>query len=309
LDNIGRMHRAALLGLVTLLFAGSASARPHHHRHARARRAPIGSWFLAGDPHVPLAIVRGGRLGEAATRGCGDRARWKTIGSRWIALDAWGQSMGVYTASSKDDYDVTDCAELSMSPALANDLTHVFVSVDSAWRPSASVEWAAPAAKRASLAAIAKREIDDAGVTYVWEQCKSITVQTRFFHVPGRGDWAVTTSNAGWLVARDDASGWNVVGHDHVKPTRFASSCFRPVAVFDMDGDGVPEIVMRSSAGDGWNDYVMALGRDDHWHVVASSNGGSTAGGRRPALASARVCDKSSTRWPVLSTSRRPFIT
>ncbi|HEY1960424.1 MAG TPA: hypothetical protein VGH28_32660 [Polyangiaceae bacterium] len=272
------MHRAALVGFATLLLAGTASARPHHRR-ARAHRAPSASYFLAGDPHVPLAVVRGGRIGdrEIATRRCGSSARWKTIGSRWTALDAWGQPIGTFTATAKDDYDVTGCAELAMAPSLANDLTHVLVSVDSAWRPSASAAWTPPAPKRATLAWIARSTIDDTGVTYVWEQCKSISERTRFFHVPGRGDWAVATSNAGWLVARDDARGWNVRSHDRVKPTRFASRCFRPVAIFDMNGDGVPEIVMRASGGDGWNDFVLALGPDDQWRVVSSSNGGSTA--------------------------------
>ncbi len=44
-----------------------------------------------------------------------------------------------------------------------------------------------------------------------------------------------------------------------------------------MNGDGVPEIVLRSSAGDCWNDVVLSLGHDDTWQVVSVSPGGSTA--------------------------------
>ena len=274
------MIRAAGFGCLALLLATTtAHARPA--RHGRRAHASQRSYFLAGDPHVPLAVVSGRRIDDRTItdRRCGSRARWKRLGSRWKALDAWGQPIGVYTAKAKDDYDVTGCAELSFSPALANDLTHVLVSQDSAWRPSASVAWSAPPAQRASLAALAKTSIDDSHVAKSLEypQCASIPERTRFFHVPGRGDWAVATSNNGWLVARSDPRGWTVRSEDHSRTTSYSTGCFRPVAIFDMNGDGVPEIVMRYSGGDGWNDFVLALGQDDRWHVVASSNGGSTA--------------------------------
>jgi hypothetical protein len=56
--------------------------------------------------------------------------------------------------------------------------------------------------------------------------------------------------------------------------TAYSGECFRPLAVFDMTGDGVPEIVLRAS---GWNDVVLQREPDDTWSIVASSPGGSTA--------------------------------
>ncbi len=53
--------------------------------------------------------------------------------------------------------------------------------------------------------------------------------------------------------------------------------CFRPVAVFDMNGDGKPELVMRSSGGDGWQDFVLEESESGTWHDAAISRGGSTA--------------------------------
>ena len=269
----------AVVGLVVLTTA-SAHAR---HRRARAHHAHQGaqSLFLAADPHVPLAVVTGAHIDSTpfSNRHCGTRHQWKTLGTHWKALDAWGQPMGVYTAATKDDYDVTGCAELSFAPQLKDDLSHVFVSAGSAWHPSASAEWVVPAAKRASLEALAKATIPDASVpaNRVWTQCSSIPTTSRFFHVPGRGDWAIATSNAGWLLARDESRGWAVRSEDHSKTTAHAFECFRPVAVFDMNGDGVPEVVLRSSGGDGWNDVVLSLAGDDRWHIVAVSPGGSTA--------------------------------
>ena len=274
--SIAVMRRALIAASV---FFVAASA--HAHTRARARHA-VRSYFLAGDPHVPLAVVRGARIGDGSFSGkhCGARHRWKTLGSRWRALDAWGQPIGVYTATSKDDYDATGCAELSFSPALRDDLSHVLVSVDSAWRAPASAAWAAPPSKRATLAALAAARIADGQVpkNLVWSQCSSIPERARFFHVPGRGDWAIATSNTGWLVARDDAHGWSVRSIDRPATNpHYPSKCFRPVAVFDMNGDGVPEIVLRFSGGDGWQDMVMSLGADDRWSIVSVSPGGSTA--------------------------------
>lgn len=276
------MYRAALVGFLSVFVATTAFAHGRRARRAHRAQSATRSFFLAGDPHVPLAEVEGGRISDRAFshNHCGARHRWKTLGSRWKALDAWGQPMGVFTATSKDDYYAFGCAELSFAHPLRDDLSHVFVSVDSAWRAPASAEWAAPASKRATLAAIAKTRIADDLVRkeLIWSQCSSIPERARYFHVPGRGDWAIVTSNAGWLVARDDPHGWTVRSFDRPATSpQYPSGCFRPVAVFDMNGDGAPEIVLRFSGGDGWQDMVVALGHDDRWRVIASSPGGSTA--------------------------------
>jgi hypothetical protein len=82
---------------------------------------------------------------------------------------------------------------------------------------------------------------------------------------------AVFGGAGGYLIARPGAR-WQSVTEEHSMP-----GCFRPVAVFDMNGDGVPEIVMRFSGGDGWNEFVLSADASGAWRVVASSNGGSTA--------------------------------
>jgi hypothetical protein len=278
------MRRLLLAGCVLSLVATPAYARghgrhPHRNAVSKASKASKESFFLAGDPHVPLAVVKDGQIGDKtfSNKGCGAPNRWKKIGSRWRALDAWGQPLGVFTASSKDDYYAFGCAELSFSPKLPNDLTHVFVSIDSAWTAAPSVEWAPPAARRSAFTALANRSLFDANVSLVWDQCKSIPERARFFHVPGRGDWAIATSNTGWMVARDDKQGWSVLNQERPKTTAESPQCFRPVAVFDMNGDGIPEIVLRFSGGDGWQDLVLAIDEDNHWKVVSSSPGGSTA--------------------------------
>jgi hypothetical protein len=276
------MRRFLPLGFALTVIATPAYARGHsHHRRIHHRAAPNASYFLAGDPHVPLAVVKDGHISdtEFSDSHCGATKRWKALKSSWQALDAWGQPLGTFKATSKDDYDATGCAELSFSPQLANDLTHVFVSADSVWQPSASVEWSVPEARRVTFKALAKKNIPDANVpaNFVWPECKSIPEEMRFFHAGTRGDWAIATSNAGFMVAAATPRGWKLTKVERSPVQAGGAGCFRPVAVFDMNGDGVPEIVIRFSGGDGWNDFVLGLSEDNRWELVAASPGGSTA--------------------------------
>src|SRR4029077_7455205 len=82
------------------------------------------SFFLSSSTrwsmgHVPLAIVRQGEVVDAVPRrasqsarrprDCGPRQRWAAIGSRWHALDEWGQVVSTRTVSHRDIYDETGC--------------------------------------------------------------------------------------------------------------------------------------------------------------------------------------------------------
>ena len=57
------------------------------------------------------------------------------------------------------------------------------------------------------------------------------------------------------------------------------ATCYRPVSVLDMNGDGRPEVVVREVFGDGegWHDVVFTRDANGHWSLVAVSPGGSTA--------------------------------
>jgi len=239
---------------------------------------------LAADPHVPLAEIAGGNIRQAVpstsrSRSCGDRARWAKIGSRWKALDAWGQVTSTRTVSARDDYDVTGCAELSFTPTARGDLTSVLVSADSTWTSPPSAEWKPNTSDTAAFDALVAKEIPDGSVAAagVPRQCTAIPTRARFFHMRGGINYAVGTSNAGYVIARHDVAGWSVITRQRSRITPYGAICYRPVAVFDMNGDGAPEIILRESQGDSWGETILEQDAQGQWPETVSSPGGSTA--------------------------------
>jgi len=272
--------------------AHHAQAHGHAHHHARAHRAPapaapVMSYFLAGDPHVPLAVAHGNLVRSAvgdAERGhsCGSRSRWRAPASRWNAIDAWGQLVGSYTVESFDDYDVTGCAEISFVGAPRNDGALLFVSADSSWRPSPPARWSPSAIEHRAFDAALSDVVRGHAQTNIMRECKEIPDETRFFEIKtgaASQRFAVGGRNGGYLVASLASDGsWSrdLVKSEPVRAPDY-TMCYRPVAVFDMNGDGVPEIVMRQSEPASWADFVLMRSLTGHWQVVATSPGGSTA--------------------------------
>jgi len=276
------MKRPGTFLVVSMLLAAGLCAADADARTTRRR-----AYFLAADPHVPLVVVRDGRVRQAvpdAARGhaCGSPRRWATVGSRWHALDAWGQITATRTVAAKDDYDVTGCAELALSPKRKDDLVSILVSADSDWSPAPSVQWAAGPAARASFEALFARLMPGRmAAKELPPQCAAIADRFRYFDVPGSGagagHWAVGASDGGYVVASFARGAWSVSLSERQRGKGLFATCHRPVAVFDMNGDGRPEIVLRYAEPTSWSDFVLELGPAGRWREVATSPGGSTA--------------------------------
>ncbi len=250
---------------------------------ARADASPApASYFLAGNPHVPLAVVKGGVIASAVRpdeRGktCGPRTRWSTARSRWRAIDAWGSVVGTYTLRAGERYDVTGCWEVSFASPPPHDRTLLFVSEDSAWSPSASLEWKPSAGERAAFAGMLARIGHGHSQTGLPETLSEVKTETRFFEDSGT-KMAIGGKCGGWIVASLANGAWSVVSQERSSKTE-NRLCYRPLAVFDMNGDGAPEIVLRFTEGDGewWGESVLERGANGRWSEVAGSPGGSTA--------------------------------
>jgi hypothetical protein len=181
----------------------------------------------------------------------------------------------------REIYDVTRCAELTLSKVPGAGMTTTYVSADSVWRAAPPSAFTPSATAAASLAGLAAARIDDRAVrgAVVHPQCAAIRERTRFFVAAGGRRYGVATSNAGYLVARLDGDSWTVVTSELTTPHKPDDyRCYRPLAVFDMNGDGTPEVVLRQSAGEAWGDLVIGRapasdGTGEAWHVCAISPG------------------------------------
>lgn len=274
------MRRMSVLVLVaSVAIATGADAKP---RHARAKPAPS-SLFLGSTPHVPLATILDGRVHDAVDprargKSCGDPRRWARLGSKWNALDAWGQITGTHAVTASDLYDVTACSELAFASDPSRD-AHLFVSADSAWRASPSLEWKPSAPEIQAFRALVRRTIPDGNVSSneVPSECKAVSAAPRFFESRTGARFAVGTSNTGHVIAKLEAT-WKVIDKVlHAPRTPFGAVCARVVSVFDMNGDGKPEVILLRSGGDAWDEAVLSVGDDGEVREVADSPGGATA--------------------------------
>lgn len=248
----------------------------------RRRRRP---WFMAADPHVPLAVARDGKLRgavPAADRGsrCGSTSRWASVGSKWHALDLWGQIVATATIGAIEDppYDVTGCREVTFNPQkdLAHDDRSIFVFVDSVWRPSASVKWTPPSHDRAAFEKLVSSTLPEPD--RMNGHCSQLPSRFTYFDK----HWALGAKQGGWVIATHGSGGWKKVNvHRDTVNGLFGSLCYRPIAIFYMNADGVPEIVLCFDEGVSWGEEVLQLGADGTWSSVAVSPGGSTAYSRR----------------------------
>jgi hypothetical protein len=293
--------------LATSVSTAYAKPRVHKKRTLSAAKAaalsleiPAGaelagkpSFWIAADPHVPLAVVNGSAIRSVGKRGtdCGSSERWAKPGSRWRSVDAWGQSAGVFEVAAAETFDVTACRELSFTTKAGKPGSGLFVSADSGYAPPSSAAFAAPAADRKHfekfLGAMESAWVNQKplGKLVPWGK------RTMFFEfappkdagaegrVDGAGKpverpkrWAVAGGPMLVVAYLGDHGQWKAASVN--APLGLADS-YTPVAVFDMNGDGIPEIIVRTNDGPNFADRVLSLNpKTMTWEAAAESPGG-----------------------------------
>jgi len=253
------------------------------------------SYWLAADPHVPLAVVDGREIRGVGKKGkdCGTANRWARPKSHWRAVAADGSLAGVFEVKGAELYDLTRCREVAFTRSSGDAGSGLFVSADSGYKPpekGAMVKPSAAEKKRFErfLNAVEATWVDHKplGKYVPWGQ------RTMFFEVslPKDPRWEGRVDGAGKPVERPRrwaVSGGAVLtvaylgqhGQWHAatikRPLGLADS-YVPVAVFDMNGDGVPEIVYRAHDGASFADAVMTLDPGTmRWDDAAESVGSS----------------------------------
>jgi hypothetical protein len=301
---------------ILALGAPSAYAKPHAHKKkasalsaAKAtptlevavkaeppleeRKPSPASYWLAADPHVPLATVEGKAIRSVGKRGkeCGATNRWASPRSRWHAVDAWGQRTGVFEVAGSEPFDVTSCHEVSFTGRSGNAGAGLFVSADSGYTPGEPVGYApsVPERKRFEklLGAMESSWVNQRPLGKMVPSGK----RTLFFQfaLPRDPSFEGRVDGAGKPVERPKR--WAVAGgpilivaylgeKGHWKAATIKSplglaDSYTPIAVFDMNGDGIPEIVVRSNDGPTFADKVLSLSPETlTWEEAAESPGG-----------------------------------
>lgn len=251
------------------------------------------SYWLAADPHVPLAAVEGKHIRSVGKRGkdCGSASRWAKPKSRWHAVDTWGKITGTYEVRGAETFDVTSCRELAFIGVKGQPGSGLFVSEDSAYKPGDSAAYTPSAAEKKRF----ERFLNNVESAFVDHKPLGKYLpwgkRTVFFEVslPKDPSWEGRVDGAGKPIVRPKH--WAVSGgaaltvaylgqHGQwhaamVKPPLGLADSYVPVAVFDMNGDGIPEIVYRSSDGPSFAEAVMSLDpRTMKWEDAAESPGG-----------------------------------
>jgi hypothetical protein len=275
--------------------------------------------LVTAGPHgshqiEPVSLVGSLSPGSAAVAWAERRAacsRWALVGAAWTGVDRWGQAVGTRRLASREFYAVTECFEAAF-PDDPRTAVHprqpgrIVLYENGAWSPQASVEWLPDNTERrtheqfvATLTPLVLPPVPTPTVTTPPNDppepaLPAIADRTMFFHVTGRAVDA--ESNAGPSDRQFAVSGGRVLiiaernRHDGHWSAAYLQNAFGaapswnnlayiPIAVFDMNSDGWPEIVCHEREGGGEFFGDIVISRDSHgvWTVVARSVGGSTA--------------------------------
>ena len=281
------LSAAKPVAALELTGAAKDAVPPEVQKHART------SFWLAADPHVPLATVEGKAIRSVGKRGksCGAESRWATPHSLWHAVDAWGQTAGFFELASSEAFDVTSCNEVSFTARAGKPGAGLFVSQDSGYTPGESARYAptTPEKKRFEhfLGSMESSWVNQTplGKAVPWGK------RTMFFQfappkdasfegrVDGAGKpvqrprhWVVSGGPILTIAYLGEKGNWKAAS---VKAPLGLADSYMPVAVFDMNGDGIPEIVVRENDGGSFADKVLSLNPETmSWEEAAESPGG-----------------------------------
>jgi hypothetical protein len=230
------------------------------HQHMRVR-------WIASDPHVPLAVSsRRGGVEAAPGNAC---TAWGRLGSKWLAIDAFGQIAGHARVTSAERYDVTHCDELGLTAADGTTGVGLFASDDTAWTAPPSARFTPASPELASFDDFAARASDLVSVTLGRSRdALFFAIGAERLAVVGGGALVVGTLGA-------DGS-WHAA---HMETPTLPHDAMRPLAVVDMDGDGTPEIVFHLDQPSSPSFEDRVLGRapgDVGWRVRVEGMYGTT---------------------------------
>ena len=244
-----------------------------------------GSVRLIGtDPSTPFAVVRKGAIESAGQACC---AQWARKGTKWKSLDAYGQIAGDATIDGGEGYDVTQCYELSFHETNKG----VGLFVDGPYKAPKSLAWTPSDGERAALAKVVAT-LEHTMVPTAPYACgpkKALPLAERSLYFTTKDLDGSNSLPVKWVVvggplmviARLQADGrWIARDVDAFATNTCQTGAYQPRAVFDLNGDGSPELFIHQDFGDSFGDIALGLnglGFEGRWVEVAAAVHGSTA--------------------------------
>ena len=248
---------------------------PASDPRCRDGRAGATRW-LASEPHVPFLVTdRRGiqQMGQPCCR------PWARAGSRWRAIDAYGAVVGHAVVNGGEYYDASECYELTLRVTSGSGGVGIFASEEGGWRPPGrSFRHQASPAEIADLerfVAQAEQLVVKPEDPQGSEPLRPFRERTIFFEIRNEEGYFAVVGGHALIVAARTNGRW-VLRHVEPGSTRLT---YQPLAVFDLDADGVPEIIFHENAQDSWGDMLLRSdgGDSGRWLRIAESVGGSTA--------------------------------
>jgi hypothetical protein len=230
----------ALVASIAFCDLALAVATPNANVPVRAR------WLAAGQPLVAIDARSVRPPGRA---GCS----WATVGSHWLEVDHAGRVTGEVRVTGLGEADATDCPDPRFERVSGHEpkpsWSQLLVSAGGyrasapAWMPTTDGE-ASDGAHEATF-----------------------PVGTHLFHV-----WVETRVQVDWFLVIDDVS----TQHPLRSQKWRAEGPSGVMAVFDIDGDGIPEIILQEGGDGCWRVTVLRFdGRA--WRRVGKTGWMSTA--------------------------------
>jgi hypothetical protein len=262
--------------------------KPAEAKHTAPPRPPKPSRFLASG--VPLAEVHEGRLASAATtkHPCGTKARWAKIASVWRGLDTWGQVVhGTAAITDRRLFEGSGCYQVHLeTTADPNETARLFVAEGSGYKPASSAQWSPEKKVQSRFEQLVASQV--AAWVELKDEGHEAHGRTLFFRLPKQEgsvegsptqrrptSWAVAGGRVLVVGYLSETGVWKV---GHVMPPNGKENAYEPLAVLDMNGDGLPEIVVHEESGGVFTDRVLAFDPGTmRWEKSVESPGGATA--------------------------------
>jgi hypothetical protein len=248
------MRRSTLLVLAPLFALGAlcGSGDVQAAKSKKVDPCAGATLWVTGSPYLPLAIVRGASI----ARPRGACAQQLNPGARFTSVDAAGRPVGVSSWVEKGNVD-------GLRPVSGREGVGLH-ALGEAWKAPPSSTFEADKEQRRSFDAF-----------YV-HLAKQHPTAVTFFHAKARAAGAPTTYAAasgralviGYL---DDHDRWQVAHLDKQKAAK-TKEPFHVRAVFDLNGDERPEIVVFLREEDLGYDVVLSPSRGGRRYRQVAEN-------------------------------------